>query len=120
MVKLEEIQPQKQLRGILPGQAVTVVAVEFCGADAITLTYRSPDSRLSEEIVYRDREAELELVTDSCPWNFEGNGGMLRLVSEAYRIHLAHLFDPLLAPDRGCTCSGSGGGTEKLWRSIAY
>lgn len=30
-------------------------------------------------------------------WTFDSNGGLFRLVSEAYRIHLAHLFDPYLA-----------------------
>lgn len=30
-------------------------------------------------------------------WSFDSDGGLFRLVSEAYRIHLAHLFDPYLA-----------------------
>jgi SNF2 family DNA or RNA helicase len=30
-------------------------------------------------------------------WTFDGDGAMLRLVSEAHRIRLAYLFDPLLA-----------------------
>ena len=97
MAKLEEIIKGRQLRGILPGQAVTIVAVEFCGSDALTLTYKSSDGRLNEQLIYRDREAELEIVTDTCPWDFKGDGAMLLLASEAYRIRLAHLFDPILA-----------------------
>ena len=31
------------------------------------------------------------------PWSFDGDGDLFRLVSEALRIHLAHLFDPALA-----------------------
>ena len=31
------------------------------------------------------------------PWSFDGDGALFRLVSEAQRIRLAHLFDPLLA-----------------------
>jgi superfamily II DNA or RNA helicase len=31
------------------------------------------------------------------PWSFDGDGKLFRLVSEAHRINLAHLFDPLLA-----------------------
>ena len=30
-------------------------------------------------------------------WTFDSDGGLFRLASEAYRIHLAHLFDPYLA-----------------------
>ena len=49
------------------------------------------------ELLFRDREPSLELVASGQSWSFEADGGLLRLVSEAYRIHLAHLFDPLLA-----------------------
>ena len=31
------------------------------------------------------------------PWSFDGDGYLFRLVSEAHRIRLAHLFDPVLA-----------------------
>jgi hypothetical protein len=30
-------------------------------------------------------------------WSFDADANMLRLVSEAYRIRMAYLFDPLLA-----------------------
>jgi superfamily II DNA or RNA helicase len=48
-------------------------------------------------LVYRDREADLEIVEEGRPWSFDGDGALFRLVSEAQRIHLAHLFDPVLA-----------------------
>ncbi len=31
------------------------------------------------------------------PWSFDDHGVLFRLVSEAQRIRLAHLFDPVLA-----------------------
>ena len=31
------------------------------------------------------------------PWSFDDDGALFRLVSEAHRIRLAHLFDPVLA-----------------------
>ena len=37
------------------------------------------------------------MVTAGRPWSFDGDGRMFRLVSEAKRIGLAYLFDPLLA-----------------------
>ncbi len=45
----------------------------------------------------RDDEPTLEIVTEGHSWSFDGDGALLRLVSEAHRIRLAHLFDPLLA-----------------------
>ena len=37
------------------------------------------------------------MVEQGRPWSFDGDGHLFRLVSEAHRIRLAHLFDPLLA-----------------------
>ena len=97
MAKLEEIIQGKQLRGILPGQAVTIVAAVWCWSNALALTYRSVDGKLDDQLLYRDRESELEIVTDTYNWDFKGDGALLLLTSEAYRIRLAHLFDPILA-----------------------
>ena len=48
-------------------------------------------------MLYRHDEPRLEVVTQERPWSFDGDGALSRLVSEAQRIRLAHLFDPLLA-----------------------
>ena len=37
------------------------------------------------------------LSQDSRGWPFDADGALFRLAAEAYRIHLAHLFDPVLA-----------------------
>ncbi|MCL4538377.1 MAG: DEAD/DEAH box helicase, partial [Bacteroidetes bacterium] len=66
-------------------------------SDALTLIYRTPEGRVAEEILYRHDEPRLELVEVGRPWAFDGAGGLFRLVSEAHRIRLAHLFDPVLA-----------------------
>ena len=39
----------------------------------------------------------LKVVEQGRPWSFDGDGALFRLVSEAQRIRLAHLFDPVLA-----------------------
>ena len=87
------------MRGIAPdpAAAVTVVSVEWHGADALTLIYRPPSDQVAEEVLYRYDEARLEVVEQGRPWSFDGDGAAFRLVSEAHRIRLAYLFDPLLA-----------------------
>lgn len=94
---LEELQPEAAVRGLTPDGAVTVVSVEWHGTGALTLIYRKPDGRVAEEILYRDDETRLELVAKGRPWSFDADGSLFRLVSEAHRIRLAHLFDPVLA-----------------------
>jgi len=96
-LKLEQIRPEAVIQGLLPRSVVTVVNVEWHGSDALTLVYRGPDGRIADELLYRDDESRLELVEAGRPWSFDGDGALFRLVSEANRIRLAHLFDPVLA-----------------------
>ncbi|GIW77355.1 MAG: hypothetical protein KatS3mg104_2418 [Phycisphaerae bacterium] len=95
--KLEELTPNTAVRGILPDALATVVNVQWFGSDALELTYKSPSGKVANELLYRHDEARLEVVEQGRPWSFDGDGGLFRLVSEANRIRLAHLFDPLLA-----------------------
>ena len=61
------------------------------------MIYQTSDGTTDQEILYRDREHALELVETGKPWSFTGDGALFRLVSEAQRIQLAYLFDPVLA-----------------------
>jgi len=97
MAALEDITPNCRLRGILPTGAVTVVSVRWFGSSAVELTYKDAAGKVGNELIYRDREPELEIVEEAQPWSFDGDGALFRLTAEAQRIRLAHLFDPLLA-----------------------
>ncbi|MBE3557425.1 MAG: DEAD/DEAH box helicase [Firmicutes bacterium] len=96
-MKLEQIQPKAVLRGVLPNTNVTVVNTDWYGDDALELTYKTRDSRINQVLLYRDNESQLEVVEKGRSWSFDGDGARFRLVSEAHRIKLAHLFDPVLA-----------------------
>ena len=97
MSRLEDLQPNAALRGILPDSLVTVVNVQWYGSDALELTYKTPAGKVANELVYRHDEPRIEVVELGRPWSFDGDGALFRLVSEAHRIRLAHLFDPVLA-----------------------
>ncbi len=96
MAKLEDIRVGTQLTGVVGDKVVTAVAVEWFGNYALTLTYRTEDNILGDIMLYRDMEPNLKLVSSS-QWTFDADPSELKLVSEAYRINLAHLFDPYLA-----------------------
>jgi SNF2 family DNA or RNA helicase len=94
---LEELQPNTVLRGIVPDAQVTVINVQWFGSDALELTYKTASGHVAQEILYRESEPQLEIVEQGRPWSFDGDGALFRLVSEAHRIRLAHLFDPVMA-----------------------
>src|SRR5579863_2224621 len=97
MTRLEELTPSAAVSGILPDSLVTVVSVQWFGTQALELTYKGPTGRVANELLYRPDEPRLEVVEQGRPWSFDGDGSTFRLVSEAHRIRLAHLFDPVLA-----------------------
>jgi SNF2 family DNA or RNA helicase len=97
ILRLEELTPGASVEGILPAQAVSVVSVQWHGADALTLTFRTSLGKMAEELVYRSDEPRLTVFEKGRPWSFDGDGALFRLVSEALRIRLAYLFDPVLA-----------------------
>jgi SNF2 family DNA or RNA helicase len=97
MSRLEELQPNAAIRGILPDRLVTVVNVQWFGSEAVELTYKDAAGRVANVLLYRHDEPRLDVVAQGRPWSFDGDGALFRLVSEAHRIRLAHLFDPVLA-----------------------
>jgi SNF2 family DNA or RNA helicase len=97
MSKLEDLQPHADVRGILPDCLVTVVTTQWFGSEALELTYKTPAGKVANELLFRHDEARIEIVEQGRPWSLDGDGALFRLVSEARRIRLAHVFDPLLA-----------------------
>ena len=91
-MRLEDLQPRSAVRGVHPGGPVTVVSVQWFGSEALELTYKTPAGAVANELLYRHDESRLEVVDQGRPWSFDGDGALFRLVSEAQRIRLAHLF----------------------------
>src|SRR4029453_10608572 len=97
MLKLEEITKNAAITGIEPGQVVRVVTTEPVGDNALTVYYKTADGRLLERMLFRTDEATLALAEAGRPWAFDAPGTAFKLAGEAYRITLAHLFDPMTA-----------------------
>jgi hypothetical protein len=95
MPSFEKIKPGARLRGLDPAGIAEVVSVSRFGNDAINLVFRV-DGKVAERLVYRGEETSFEFINIGRAYAFDADGGLLRLASEAYRIRLAHLFDPYL------------------------
>jgi SNF2 family DNA or RNA helicase len=96
-MRLESLTPGAAIRGLIPDAAAVVVSVQWFGSEALELTYKLADGKVANVLLYRHDEPRLEIIEQGRPWSFDGDGALFRLVSEAQRIRLAHLFDPVLA-----------------------
>jgi superfamily II DNA or RNA helicase len=97
MLKLEDIRKNAAVTGIEPNLVVRVVTTEPVGPDALTVYYKTADGRLLERMLFRTDEPNLSLAEAGRPWAFDVPGEEFKLAAEAYRINLAHLFDPMMA-----------------------
>ena len=59
---LEDLQPNAAVRGILTDGLVVVVSVQWFGSEALELTYKTPDGKVANELLYRSDEARIEVV----------------------------------------------------------
>jgi superfamily II DNA or RNA helicase len=96
-VKLEDLKPGAMVDGIAPNATVELIACKPIGNQATDIVYRAPDGEPRNVILYRDDEHRLGINERGRPWTFDADGNLLRLVTEANRIKLAHHFDPFLA-----------------------
>ena len=97
MSRLEELTVGCSVSGLVNNEFVQVVAVKWYGNAVLEITYKNSQGMLANQLLYREDEARLEVQEDNLPWSFDADGDTVRLASEAYRINLAHLFDPYLA-----------------------
>jgi len=97
VARLEDITIGASIAGIAGNTPVSVVAVKWHGNTALEVTFKDTRGQLANQLLYREDEERLDVDGFSLPWSFDADANLLRLVSEAYRISLAYLFDPYLA-----------------------
>lgn len=97
MAQLEKITVGSRVKGISAKSTATIIAVQGNASVGLEVTFKDERGRLGSRLLYRSDEEQLEILEADSLWNFDADGNLFRLVSEAYRIKLAHIFDPYLA-----------------------
>lgn len=95
-VRLEDLTAGTRVAGLIGDRSVDIVAAQWHGANAITVTYRRDDGTTAQQMLYRDHEPRLRLEQTGAQ-AFDGEAVSWRLAAEALRIRYAALFDPMLA-----------------------
>lgn len=97
-MNLEKLTAGILVTGISANGPVEIVAVKWFGTSAVEITYKMPNTGAVDNcLIDRSDVTYLRIVERKSLWSFDGDGYTFRLVSEALRIYLAHLFDPVLA-----------------------
>ncbi|MDY6909373.1 MAG: helicase-related protein [Thermodesulfobacteriota bacterium] len=96
-MNLTDLKKEALVSGLRPGGPVRIIDVRWHGSDVVEVVFRDAAGNVDQQLLFRDDEPRLSLEASGRSWAFDADGEMFRLVSEAYRIRLAHLFDPYLA-----------------------
>ena len=95
-LKLEDLKPDSQVKGIIGKEAVQIISTRMMGEYCQAIV-RDSEGNTSEQLLSRDQESNLELISGGRKWSFKGDGEKFKLALEAERIRLAYLFDPYVA-----------------------
>ena len=68
MARLEDLTPGARVTGVVGGQAVTVVQVQWHGTAALTLTHRDDAGRPGEQLRYRVEQQTLGVAAAGPAW----------------------------------------------------
>ena len=92
-----QLKPGSVLLGVDAHASVEVIASSpIPGTDRYNVVYRRSDGSTAI-FVAPDPALQVTLLGNELRWTFDADPALFRLVTEAQRIRLAHLFDPLLA-----------------------
>lgn len=97
MKKLEELCVGDSLLGLDASGPAEIVSVSLHAAGSASVIFRTAAGGLGERMLFTSDEAQLETPQTAVPWSFTAPGESFKLAAEAYRIRLAHLFDPMMA-----------------------
>ena len=87
-----------RIRGLVPNDTVTLIAVEPIDNDVCEIVYRDDRGRVGSHVVTDDDVVAFDVVGDveSAP-AYDGDADEFRLAAEALRIKYAALYDPMAA-----------------------
>ncbi|HEU0113060.1 MAG TPA: SNF2-related protein, partial [Thermomicrobiales bacterium] len=98
MLRLDELKPHMRVRGLSAEGPAVIIAVMPYSAAAAKVTFEvEPSGRLESRVLMRADAERLTPAPDDPGRAFDADGRLFRLVLEAERLRLAHLFDPRLA-----------------------
>lgn len=68
--RLEDLKPDAQVRGLLGREAVRIITAQMMG-EAAQVVYRDGQGTIDTQFLFRDKEAELEIVSGGHRWSLK-------------------------------------------------
>lgn len=96
-MEFSELKSKSLVSGLLPDQVVEVVATEKIGEDILMVYFKNERGQILSNSFTIEEIVEFNLASGSSKFTFQANGDDFKLTTEAMRMQLAGLFDPMAA-----------------------
>jgi superfamily II DNA or RNA helicase len=96
-MKFSDLTTGSRAHGLAGNGAVEIILVEPHGDNVATVTWRDSNGQTDSRLVYEEDLVGLKVEVAGRNWSFDADAERFLLASEARRLAMAHLFDPLLA-----------------------
>ncbi len=88
-MRLAELQPKHAVESVYPDGPVIVLSVQWYGSEASALTYKTRSGATASDLLYRDDEDCLRILSGGRAWSCDSDGASFGLASESGGIRLA-------------------------------
>lgn len=95
-MQFDELTVGARVVGLAGCEVAEIIAIKDHGGSVKTITYSTDSGGLNQVVVTAEDISTFEPAKQAL-WEFKADAKDFKLASEAYRIGLAHLFDPYLA-----------------------
>jgi superfamily II DNA or RNA helicase len=96
-MKFSDLIPGSRAHGLTGNGEVEILLVEAHGDNAATVTWRDTNGNSASRLVFEADLSAIKVEVAGRNWTFDADANQFLLASEARRLSMAHLFDPLLA-----------------------
>jgi SNF2 family DNA or RNA helicase len=92
-----DLKPHTLVAGLIPGEVVEVTSVQEIGEQVVLIYFRNRSGELKSNTYTREQLSEFEISTQDSKFSFDAQADDFKLATEAMRMQLAGLFDPMAA-----------------------
>ena len=96
-MKLKDFSAGIKVKGLVTNKTVEIISAKFQGDLSAEIIYKDDEGNLFSQMIFADQLENFSVEEKNLSWTFTADAENVRMASEAYRIHLAHIFDPYLA-----------------------
>jgi superfamily II DNA or RNA helicase len=96
-VEFSDLKQKSLISGVIPGQVVELVQADQISEDIVMVYFKDEKGQILSNSYTLQEISKFAVVTGLSKFTFDANGDDFKLTTEAMRMQLAGLFDPMAA-----------------------